>query len=77
MILSKGLLLPAVIAVRIFGADGLVFGVAALDEGIVQTAGAFGQGLDDLDRPHLVGQVREIGGLIAGPSADLEHFGPS
>src|SRR3954463_534299 len=39
-LVERGLLLPALIAVRIFGGDGLVFSVAALDQRIVQTAGA-------------------------------------
>ena len=37
-------------------------------------AGAFGERLDDLDRVDVVGQVREIGRLVAGAGADLEHL---
>ena len=74
MILSNGrLLLPAVVAVRVLGGDRLELGIAARDEIVVEAAGALRQRLDDLDRPHLVGQVGEIGRLVAGAGADLEH----
>jgi len=47
-LVERGLLLPAVVAVRILGRDRLVLGVAALDERVVEAAGALGQRLDDL-----------------------------
>src|SRR5262245_11098157 len=73
-LVERGGVLPAVIAVRVLGVDRLVFGVAALDQRVVEAARALGQRLDDLDRPYLVGEVREIGRLIAGAGADLEHL---
>ena len=47
--------------------------VAVLDELVVDRPRALGERLDDLDRVNLVGQVREIGGLVAGAGADLQH----
>jgi len=47
-LVERGLLLPAVVAVRILGRDRLVLAVAALDERVVEAAGALGQRLDDL-----------------------------
>src|SRR5215813_3261500 len=67
-------LFPAVVAVRLLGIDGAEFGIAALDETVITAARAIGERLDDLDRPHLIGKVREIGRLIAGAGADLEHL---
>ena len=75
MILSNGRgLFPAVIAVGVLGGDRLVLGVAALDQRVVDAARALGERLDDLDRPDLVGEVGEIGRLVAGAGADLEHL---
>src|SRR5262249_24576435 len=67
-------LLPAVIAVRVFAGDRLVFGIAALDQGVVDAARALGQGLDDLDRPDLVGDVRQVGSLMPRAGPDLERL---
>src|SRR5262249_37054023 len=41
---------------------------------IVKLPGALEQGLDDLDRPDLVGEVREIGRLVTRAGADLEDL---
>ena len=73
-LVERPLLLPAVVAVRVLGGDRLVFAVAALDERVVDAPGALRQRLDDLDRPHLVGQIGQIGRLIARAGADLEHL---
>ncbi len=67
-------LFPTVIAVGVLAGDRLVFGVAARDQRVVDAARALGQRLDDLDGPDLVGEVGEIGGLVARAGADLEHL---
>src|SRR4030081_782867 len=68
------LLLPAVIAVRVLGGDRLVLAIAALDERVIDTPGALRQWLDDLDRPHLIGEIGQIGRLISRTGPDLEHL---
>ena len=65
---------PAVIAVGGPGLDRRIFLVAARDQRIVDAARALGERGNDLDRPQPVGQVAEVGRLVAGAGADLEHF---
>src|SRR5439155_811760 len=67
-------LLPAVVAVGIAGGDRRKLLVAAGDQAVIEGAGAPGQGLDDLDRPDPVGEVREIGRLVARAGADLQDL---
>ena len=67
-------LLPAVVAIGILAGDRLVLGVAARDESVVDAARALRKRLDDLDGPHLVGEIGEISRLIARARADFEHL---
>ena len=60
-LVERRFFLPAVIAVGVLAGDRLIFRIAARDEGIVAATRSRRQRLDDLDRPDLVGQVREIG----------------
>jgi hypothetical protein len=48
---KRCVLLPAVIAVGVTGADGAILAIAARDETIVKRPPALRQGGDDLDRP--------------------------
>ena len=75
MILSNGaILLPAVVAVGVPGPDRAVFAVAVGDQAVVERAGALSERRDDLDRPDVRREVRQIGGLVARAGADLENL---
>src|SRR5207244_5780503 len=68
------ILFPAIIAVSVLGHDRSIFGIAAPDEAVVEAARSRGEGWNDFDRPHLVGQIGEHRRLIARAGSHFEHF---
>ena len=71
---ERSFLRPAIVTVAVPGRDRLVLAVALSDQSVVEPARPLGERLDDLDREHFIGQVREIGRLVARSGADLEDL---